>query len=346
MQDADVNAICKYSAPQKYWCWANDRSVLESNDVTYATPVYDPWFNATKGPVLVNTLASNMTIYESGQPAKALGCTQRYQFCNPALPTNTSCTPPLGIFEAAQTALSTLFPDPTSRDSFEWSSRAIQNMANGFHEVVTILGGGALLATDTLSAVGQAGLPDNQWELELENWFQFTLADLQRAVLDQATGPVDPKAASFHSPPKTAGGRAVCINQKIRSDSYTSFNVLGLIIIFAVGGLIMLISLYLPLVTARIQRNRNPYASLEWISNDTLQLQRLAHEAVGAGEWTNACDDYPLARKHDLLAVLDITKRKHPVLRAESETVERIRIEATDKKQRSMTDGTSASTLV
>lgn len=346
MQDADVNAICKCCVPRKHWYLTNYRSVLESNDVTYATPVHDPWFNATEGPFLVDTLASNMTVYKSDQPAKALGCTQRYQFCNPAMPKNISCTPPLGIFEAAQTALSTLFPDPESRDSFEWSSRAIQNMANGFHEVVTILGGGSLLATDTLSAVGQAGLPDNQWELELENWFQFTLADLQRAVLDQATGPVIPKAVSFHSAPQTAGGRAVCNNQKIRSDSYTSFNVLGLIIIFAVGGLIMLISVYLPLATARIQRNRNPYASLEWVSNDTLQLQRLAHEAVGAGEWVGACDDYPLARKHDLLAVLDITKRKHPVLRAKSETVERIRIDATDKTQRSMTVETSASTLV
>ena len=72
----------------------------------------------------------------------------------------------------------------------------------------------------------------------------------------------------------------------------------------------------------------------------------MAHEAVGAGEWTNACDDYPLARKQDLLAVLDITNRKHPILKAESETVERIRIEATDKKERSMTVQTSASTLV
>lgn len=242
----------------------------------------------------------------------------------------------MGIFEAAQAATSTLFTDPQSKEAFEWSSRSIRHMANGFHELVTILGGGALLATDTLSAVGQAGLPDNQWERELEGWFKFTLADLQRAVLDQATGPLDPKAASFHSAPQTAGARSVCSNQKIRSDSYTSFNVLGLVIIFAVGGLIMLVSVYLPPVTARIQRNRNTYASLEWVSNDTLQLQRLAHEAVGAGEWEGACDDHPLARKHDLLAVLDITNQKHPVLRVVSNRVETMNTEADDKKQYSV----------
>ena len=93
--------------------------------------------------------------------------------------------------------------------------------------------------------------------------------------------------------------------------------MLGLILIFTIGGLIMLVSACLPSITARVQRSRQPFSILEWISNDTLQLQRLAHEAVGAGDWEGACDDYPRTRKMNRLAVLDIADRKHPVLRVQ-----------------------------
>ncbi|EUC40139.1 hypothetical protein COCMIDRAFT_109565 [Bipolaris oryzae ATCC 44560] len=317
---------------------------LQPNSILYATPVYDPWFDATYGPLIATLTRGNITVYASNQPAKALACAQQYQFCNPSLPQDISCTPPMGIHEAVIAASSTLFKEKNSRDAFDWSALAIRYMANGFTEIVTILGGTALLAGDTLSAAGQDSLPNNQWELELEHWFKITLADIQRAILDQATGPTDPRAASFHSPPKTAAARTICNSQKIRSDSYTSFNVLGLIIIFSIGGLIILISACLPLVTARLQRSRNPFASLEWISNDTLQLQRLAHEAVGAGEWKGACDDYPFTRKHDLLAVLDITDRKHPVLRVEPEAAETTEIEPNDKEQCIVTAGIAGST--
>ncbi|CBY00829.1 predicted protein [Plenodomus lingam JN3] len=77
----------------------------------------------------------------------------------------------------------------------------------------------------------------------------------------------------------------------------------------------MLISAILPWTTERMQRNKNAFSSIEWVTNATLQLQRLAHEAIGVGDWEGACDDYPRTRESSVLAVLDITDRKHPVLR-------------------------------
>lgn len=293
---------------------------LEQHDIGFFTPVKDPWFSA-ESPVNLSTPIGSRLLYQSEVPAHAVVCTQQYQFCNPSLEKNASCTPPMGIDKAAETAAATIFSKSADRDRFLWSMRALTNGA-GFREVVAILKEGALLASDYTSALGQFGLPDNQWELELQHWFKITMADLQRTAVEQATGPSIPEAASFHSPPTTDGERAACHNQKIRSDSYTSFNVLGLILIFSIGGLIMLISACLPALTARMQRKK-PFASLEWITNDTLQLQRLAHEAVGAGDWEGTCDDYPRTQRGDLLAVLDITDPKHPKLQlpAKAETV-------------------------
>jgi hypothetical protein len=102
--------------------------------------------------------------------------------------------------------------------------------------------------------------------------------------------------------PNTTEEQKVCANKKIRSDSYTSINVLGLVIIFVVGGLIMVTFFALPIIVRRIQQRKNPYSILEWIVNDTLQLQRLAHEAVGAGIWQNADRNFPTTAQCELLA--------------------------------------------
>lgn len=66
----------------------------------------------------------------------------------------------------------------------------------------------------------------------------------------------------------------------------------------------------------RLQRRRNPYSSLEWITNDFLQLQRLAYDPVGTGTWKEACSVFPTTAQGELLAVLDMTDPKHPKLRA------------------------------
>lgn len=283
-------------------------------DIRYFKAVNDLWFEALD-TMVSQTEYGNQTSYYTERPIGALACIQQYQFCNPSLEEDKSCTTLDGIFEATRIASSTLFPQPEDSEKFLWSLAAIRDMAGGFNELISWVKGGSLLAGDYVSNLGQDGLPDNQWELELEHWFKFTMADLQRAILDQATGPVVPEAVSLYSAPTSPEARTVCGSQKIRSDSYTSFNVLGLVLIFSIGGLIMLIAACLPSVTARLQRKK-PFAGIEWVTNDTLQLQRLAHEAVGAGQWQGACDDYPRTRKGDRLAVIDISDKEHPVLRA------------------------------
>jgi hypothetical protein len=54
------------------------------------------------------------------------------------------------------------------------------------------------------------------------------------------------------------------------------------------------------------------YARLEWAVNNTLQLQRLAHEGVGYGSWHHCDGEVPLAKPGDILAMLDLEDMKHP----------------------------------
>lgn len=58
----------------------------------------------------------------------------------------------------------------------------------------------------------------------------------------------------------------------------------------------------------------NQYSRLEWSTNGTFQLQRLAHEELGIGEWDAADEEIPTTKSHTDLAPLDISDLKHPRL--------------------------------
>jgi hypothetical protein len=241
-----------------------------------------------------------------------VGCIERLQFCNPNLPANSSCTNLTSSSEAFELGLR-LWQDPTQQAYFNFSTFFVSETPPSIKTIVTTIGTAILESRSTLFIGTQSLIPNNQWEIDMENFFKVMLASLQRVAVDQATGPADPALLQILTRPNTIE-QNVCANQKIRSDSYTSINVLGLIIILVVGGLIVLTSFVLPIIARRIQRRQNSASSLEWIVNETLQLQRLAHEAVGAGIWQGTDGAFPTTAQCELLAELDVTNPTYPKL--------------------------------
>ncbi|KAF7505123.1 hypothetical protein GJ744_001263 [Endocarpon pusillum] len=293
---------------------------LSANDIRFLDQVDDPWYSAhtPAGEMEIRganfSAISSLPIYVRDDPVRALGCIERFQFCNPNVSNNFSCTPLGGITQAVQLAPD-LYQNEVQRAHVKWSATMIISMSAGLSAVSNFLGTSSLQSRSTLMEGRQSSLPENQWEVEIESWFKVIMADLQRVILEQATGPTQPAIRQFLTRPNNTEEHQVCANQKIRSDSFTSFNVLGLTIIFALGGLITLISFVLPIAVERVQRRRNPYSSVEWIANETLQLQRLAHEAVGAGTWQGTHTDWPTTAQTESLAVLDMSHPKHPKLK-------------------------------
>jgi len=57
------------------------------------------------------------------------------------------------------------------------------------------------------------------------------------------------------------------------------------------------------------------YAMLEWDNNSALQLQRLAHEAVGSGSWFRTAHSVPITEFGETLGALDVSDPKHARLR-------------------------------
>lgn len=72
----------------------------------------------------------------------------------------------------------------------------------------------------------------------------------------------------------------------------------------------------LEVVVDQIQKRKNfgLYKRLEWTTNETLQLQRLAHEELGFGTWTRTAQDHPITACGERLAILDLSDPNHPQL--------------------------------
>lgn len=59
------------------------------------------------------------------------------------------------------------------------------------------------------------------------------------------------------------------------------------------------------------QNKRLAHGFAEWLSGSTLQLQRVAHENLGLGEWKRTDELIPTTARGITLGVLDITDLKH-----------------------------------
>ncbi|KAL9108103.1 MAG: hypothetical protein Q9227_007078 [Pyrenula ochraceoflavens] len=316
---------------------------LAANDVTYTTEINDDWYSAHRFVEFVyeKELSGGTHAYLADEPASTLGCTLHYEICYPDSSTKKGCPISGGIIDVQDPSN---LPSESEDYSFiSWVSREYQDLRS----VIATLSIASLTARHSLATGGQGPLPDDQWQLEVENWHNITLSSFQNSI-NAAVGPNDPTFLKyFWGPPDSDTASYLCKNQKIRSASHSNFSVLGLVIVLAIGGLIIIISYTLESLLEVIDdrvRHVAKYSRIEWSANDVLQIQRIAHEELGIGTWKNCAgaNAVPVTEGDQLLGELDIQDPKHPSLKAPSTTTNVARIDSSvtdlDSPQSASTD--------
>lgn len=179
--------------------------------------------------------------------------------------------------------------------------------ANTMARVASILGpkymvaARSLTATHTLPAATYSlPLAKDQWILEVMNWADIMMINTQKMVVEFATGPSNPQFIQRFSTPKDPEQNLMCFKQRIPSlDHYTSVNVLGMVIVFSVGFLIIFVNYYLdPMVWGierLLQKDPRNYKHARWILDGTLQLQRVYCQSLGLGEWEYCEEEIPIS---------------------------------------------------
>ncbi|KAK8055113.1 hypothetical protein PG993_000340 [Apiospora rasikravindrae] len=297
---------------------------LSSNDVLYTGNTTDDWYRARlhAGKSTTQWNSGEPTdLYVGEEPASPLACVQQQQVCNPNHPSGGRvCTPMSGVLDMNGGSLG-LF-DEAGAQRLLWSKRAGFSAEGGpIQTAVQALKLDALPSRRSMVSAYQAPLPDDQWQRDVQYWFQVSLAAWQKGFVDSAAGVSNPDVAPWVQAPNNTEEYKLCESQKIRSSAHASFSVFGLFFIVAACILITTINLTLESLAACIQKrcHLDPYSRLEWNTNHTLQLQRLAHEGLGLGEWSDCDKTIPVIRigsQHVELASLDIREKAHPRLLA------------------------------
>lgn len=137
-------------------------------------------------------------------------------------------------------------------------------------------------------------------------------------MLEYAAGPSNISGTTFIVPPADAIQEALCYSQMVPSARDTiSFSIANLSIVLIVSALFILANLGLDTTVGFIQRKMNPRSPrrLQWILDDKFQLQRLAFEEAGMGEWSGGADALPVTmRREKFGAIPEDVHPKHPRL--------------------------------
>jgi hypothetical protein len=276
-------------------------------DITVITITNAVTYTSSFNDTLFGTEGCEPNVGCSGRTFSALACTQQYEFCNPV---NGLCTRKGGWWDIGYVDQEDLRFRLWNDDGLTPIQHAtIYNIqrASNFSQLPYLLNG---LQTDALYASRQLRRPnsrlsgplaDNQTVQEYKYWFSMSLAALQKSFVQLA---LTPATDDVKVQVQNSSLVDLCQRQRVRNADYTSISVLGLAIILAVGGVITIISLLLPSLTAEIQRrfDFNPYLRNEWKANEIFHMQSKlalcfnnqkltcvagsAFEARGIGTWS------------------------------------------------------------
>ncbi|KAI0531672.1 hypothetical protein GGR58DRAFT_524197 [Xylaria digitata] len=256
-----------------------DIHFLSGNGVSFTESSNDPWYRVATMPV--NWLFTSFCNSISGT-----------RKCGPLASLRDAATGVVDLFDTTYIDFITANGTNSAAALFGYFSEATTD-SNVLH-IIQQLGPTSLLSQGYLNHGFQHHLEPDQWQLDI------------------------PAAPAAHNNYTTPELKKLCDSQKIRSTAYGSFSLFGLIFIFSVGGSLVATSYLLEPVSAFLYEKGGykKYEHLEWTSNATLQLQRLAHEEAGFGIWFKCTKTVPGTQANELLGSLDITNPDHPVLQS------------------------------
>ncbi|KAL1633282.1 hypothetical protein SLS58_011148 [Diplodia intermedia] len=298
---------------------------LSTNQVDFMGNSGDAWYST-------NTRISSATnvfdpMYRGSQPASPLGCVEQHQLCNPNR--DASCTPLFASWHDSLRHVPPLWPAPADAAAVAWAYELALRLENTVAGVVGKLAAAALASTATRALGVQSPLAPDQWQQDVERFHNISMAGVQRRFVETATGPADPAMRAFlrrPPPPGAAPKEWLCRNQMVRSNAHANFSVFGLALVFVVGSFFVTLSWALESLVQWVQGRRklDAYARFEWTMNETLQLQRQAHEGLEIGSWSGCDKGVPVAGSIDRLAVIDLQDLTHPKLKAPPSLVEEV----------------------
>ena len=279
-----------------YWFMENDRNF------TFCSPNHSTFCFACSKQTSFTLIYLDVNV---------MACADQHQFCNP---NNDRCTDLTSYSTAIDLAITIGF------NAVQLSIvdlLAFQLYESSLDDTLARRGGSALRAQEMLHDIISDPLPDDQWMIEVDSWFNTGLVRLQKFVVGYAAGPRDVIDPAYILKPDDSLSKSMCRNQKVHSTGGTiNFSVLGLALVVIICSILILTNLVLETIVGFIQRRykTGSYRRLQWIVDGKLQLQRMAFEAAGMGTWSGGATPVPITRLGEKFGLPRDTDPDHPRL--------------------------------
>ncbi|KAK7905917.1 hypothetical protein LTR67_000641 [Exophiala xenobiotica] len=220
----------------------------------YLTPVQDPWFSAHHEESFDTSLSFLSTRYARDSAISTLGCIEQHQFCLP----NAECTEALGFDQVQNDQVFNNALTPYQNATFDRVLRAVAaSRLSHLIQQLAVTTNPLLASNVTLSGKTGSwislGLPQSQWEMELQYWHSISMAQLQRTIVQWATGRIAPEPQDLQ-PPTAAQDIWFCENLIVPSTVYQSFDVVAIILVITLGMLVVFVSLIMEPLAASIRK--------------------------------------------------------------------------------------------
>lgn len=187
---------------------------LSAPDIYFNAQIDDPWFAAHQTHGIQPDFTDHQPTpkrYRKDDLVTVLGCVRQTQYClaHPRSPEAKHCEEPRGVFGDIGTV---------DNGRYQNLLKAIDALVTAniapIETLVNNLGTPVLVAkTRSLRGGVQGALPDNQWQLEVENLVSISLAAIQRGSIDAVKGPPTPESAEIWAAPDSDELRALCKSQ-------------------------------------------------------------------------------------------------------------------------------------
>lgn len=182
---------------------------LSTNGVSFIGNSGDPWYS-TNILTAHNDGILGAQLYVSDEPASPLGCVLQHQLCNPNLAQGNDCSPYFSTSDSRR-HMRALWPDEADRDAVKWSYWSAVG-AFDIGSVTTQLHTQAL-ESNAARGIFQGRIANNQWQLDVERWFNISMATIQQRYIEVATGSTDPEMRKYIVPPSNSRQKRLCKSQ-------------------------------------------------------------------------------------------------------------------------------------
>jgi hypothetical protein len=198
---------------------------LSGNGVVYTEPSTDAWYRVASLPTNVGGSSADEstfeTVYLPLEPASPLGCTDQYQIC-----TATSCgrlaslrdalADAALLFNSSYAVIAENSEGTTERAAlFGYLGNTLFQSKPSIDRVLSHLGQRALASHRDLIGSFQGPLAPNQWQVDITNLWNISMAATQSAFIDTAYGPTDPKVLEMWFKYTGSHTNTFCNNQVI-----------------------------------------------------------------------------------------------------------------------------------